>query len=309
MSTHKSSTITGTLAMKTVNWTKVLDEELATDIDDMDSVGDAKAQEKCRRMCVACDAEIQKAEELQLKRPRNSSGRTQRLRQAGVSIPAGIKKRSACGSCMKAKEWCKWLEVGLMTSRVATSPRGGEHKKQAKKVADDDNDNEIVILSGWKTKWQGGSEMLEEVTNQQWGELIQAVSLCMDIANGHLEWIASTSQSNSQKMQWHYMLMEGLVGQQQMLLSRLVEISGATGSEGAGEVIKDPEEPKELQEMQGEGLGGQDSDTEGVPGEVLEGELEDVLGNEPEDGTGAEDGAGEEGQQSKAKDKGKEKAL
>ncbi|KAG6326482.1 hypothetical protein ID866_12606, partial [Astraeus odoratus] len=33
----------------------------------------------------------------------------------------------------------------------------------------------------------------------------------MDVANGHLERIASMAQSNGQKMQWHFLLMEGLV--------------------------------------------------------------------------------------------------
>ncbi|KAG6326591.1 hypothetical protein ID866_12498 [Astraeus odoratus] len=103
----------------------------------------------------------------------------------------------------------------------------------------------------------------------------------MDVANGHLDQIASTSQSNGQKMQWHHLLMEGLVGQQQ-----------------------GPEELKELQEMQGEWLGGQE-ETKGVPGGAPEDEPEDVPGNELGDGAGAEDGTGEEGQQSK----GKEKAL
>ncbi|KAG6327445.1 hypothetical protein ID866_11643 [Astraeus odoratus] len=103
----------------------------------------------------------------------------------------------------------------------------------------------------------------------------------MDIANGHLEWIASTAQSNGCKMQQHHPLMEGLVGQQQEL--------------------------KELQEMQGEGSGGQE-ETEGVPGGALEGEPEDVLGNEPGNGTGVEDGTEEEAQR-KVKGKGKDKAL
>ncbi|KAG6326848.1 hypothetical protein ID866_12240 [Astraeus odoratus] len=66
-------------------------------------------------------------------------------------------------------------------------------------------------------------------------------------------------------MQCHYMLMEGLVGQQQMLIRKWDEI-------------------------------------EGMPGEGLE----DALGDEPEDGIGVEDGAGEEGQK---KDKGKQKAM
>ncbi|KAG6326258.1 hypothetical protein ID866_12830, partial [Astraeus odoratus] len=91
------------------------------------------------------------------------------------------------------------------------SPRGRECKKWAKKVVDDDNDDDIVILSGQKTKRQGGGELLEEVTDRWWGELIQVVSTHMDVANGHLERIASMAQSNGQKMQWHFLLMEGLV--------------------------------------------------------------------------------------------------
>ncbi|KAG6328434.1 hypothetical protein ID866_10654 [Astraeus odoratus] len=34
----------------------------------------------------------------------------------------------------------------------------------------------------------------------------------MDMAKSHLEKIAKAFQSNSQKMQWHFLLMEGLVG-------------------------------------------------------------------------------------------------
>ncbi|KAG6329475.1 hypothetical protein ID866_9612 [Astraeus odoratus] len=147
--------------------------------------------------------------------------------------------------------------------------------------------------------------MLKEVTDQQWGELIQVVSTCMDMANGHLEKIASVAQSNGWKMQCHYMLMEGLVGQQQVLLLKLVEIVGAIGSGRAKEVTEDQEE---LQEMQGEGLGGWEGDTESVPGGVPEDAPEDVPGEEPENGTGAEDGIGEEAQK-RNKGKGKKRAL
>ncbi|KAG6326438.1 hypothetical protein ID866_12651, partial [Astraeus odoratus] len=165
--------------------------------------------------------------------------------QVSRSIPVGIKKRSVCGLCMKAKERCKWPEVEMTASRARMSPMGRECKKQAKKVADDDEDDEIVILSSQKTKRQGG------------------ISSHMDIANGHLEKI------------------------QQVLLSKLVEITSAAGSGGSKEVIEDQEE---LKEPQGEELG------------------EDALGNELEDGAGAEDGTGEEAQK-KDKGKGKEKAL
>ncbi|KAG6329668.1 hypothetical protein ID866_9419 [Astraeus odoratus] len=89
-----------------------------------------------------------------------------------------------------------------------------------------------------------------------------------------------------------------------MLISKLVKILGAAGSERGKEVVRGSEE---LQEMQGEGLGGQE-ETEGIPGGVPEDEPEDVLANELEDGTGAEDGIKEEAQK-KDKGKGKEKTL
>ncbi|KAG6329233.1 hypothetical protein ID866_9856, partial [Astraeus odoratus] len=178
------------------------------------------------------------------------------------------------------------------------SPRGRERKKWVKKAANDNDKNEIIVLSGWKNKQQGGGKTLKEVTNRQWGELIQVVSTCMDVANGHLEQIASTAQSNSCKVQWDHLLMEGLVGQQQVLLSKLVEVAGAAGSGGAREVVEDPEEPKGPHRMQGEGSGGQE-ETEGVSGGVPEDEPEDVLGNELENGTGVEDGTEEEPQKDK----------
>ncbi|KAG6329566.1 hypothetical protein ID866_9522 [Astraeus odoratus] len=87
----------------------------------------------------------------------------------------------------------------------------------------------------------------------------------MDIANGHLEKIASMAQSNGHKMQQHHLLMKELVGQQQ-----------------------NPEESKELQ---GEESGGQE-ETEGVSGDGLGGALENAPGNEPGNGAGVEDGTG-----------------
>ncbi|KAG6329462.1 hypothetical protein ID866_9627 [Astraeus odoratus] len=163
-----------------------------------------------------------------------AAAEARKQQQADSEVQAmGIKKRSVCGSCMKAKEQCEWLEVEMTASRAGTSPQGREHRKWAKKAANNDDNDKIVILSSQKTKWQRGGKMLEEISDQRWGELIQAVSTCMDVANGHLEWIASTSQSNGQKMQWHHLLMEGLVGQQQMLILKLVKMSGAARSGGA----------------------------------------------------------------------------
>ncbi|KAG6327161.1 hypothetical protein ID866_11928 [Astraeus odoratus] len=314
MSMHKSSMTMGTPAKKSIDWMKVLDKELVTDLDDMDLVGDAKAWEKCRRLCMTCDAEIWRAEEVhqEAKQKQQAEEVEKCQKEEEVCkmkltciIPAGIKKRSACRSCAKAKKRCKWLEVEMSVSRARASPWGGEHKKWAKKVANEDDDDEIIMLSSWKTKWQGGGESLEEITDQQWGELIQAVSTHMDMANGHLEQIASAVQSNSCKMQWHHLLMEGLVGQQQLLVLKLVKMASAAGSGGAKEVAEGQEEP---QELQGEELGGQEGETQGVPGGALEGGLEDVPGNELGNGTGAEDGT-EEDAQKRDKGKGKEKAL
>ncbi|KAG6327217.1 hypothetical protein ID866_11872 [Astraeus odoratus] len=291
MSTCKSSMTTGTPAVKTVDWTRVPDEELATDIDDSDSrEAEAEQKREAEEAKRAAAAEARKQQQTDSEAQASGSWanasvciRCTRLRLSCV-IPAGIKSRLACRLCMKAKEWCEWPEVEMTASRAGTSPQGGECKKQAKKVADEDDDDEVVILSGQKTKQKGGSKSLEEITDQQWGELVQVVSTRMDVANGHLERIAS---------------------QQQVLLLKLVEVAGATGLGRAKEVVRRSEEP---QELQGEELGAQEGETEGVPGGALEGEPEYVLGEEPENGAGVEDGTGEEAQK-KDKGKGKGKAT
>ncbi|KAG6327284.1 hypothetical protein ID866_11805 [Astraeus odoratus] len=311
MSMCKSSTVTGTLAEKSIDWTKVLDEELATNIDDTDLVGDAKAREKRRRMCVARDTEIRRAEEARQEAERKcqveeaekhwkeeeerrqreaeaeTGGRGEEVRGQKAAVGRfggpgkwepdkrilGVKKWLACGSCTKAKERCEWLEVEMTASRAGMSPQGGEHKKQAKKAADGGDDDEIVILSGWKTKQQGGSEMPKEITNRRQRP--------------------PGEDSERSPEQW------------QMLLLKLVEMTSDAGSGRAKEVVKGEEEPKELQ---GEESEGQEGDTEGVPGGAPEGELEDAPGNELEDGAGAEDGT-EEDAQKRDKGKGKEKAT
>ncbi|KAG6328878.1 hypothetical protein ID866_10211 [Astraeus odoratus] len=90
----------------------------------------------------------------------------------------------------------------------------------------------------------------------------------MDMANSHLGKIASAAQSNRQKMQCHYMLMEGLVGQQQVLLSRLVKMLGAARSGGATGVAKGQEELKELQ--------GEEQEVRGMRQKVYKGEHQRV---------------------------------
>ncbi|KAG6327313.1 hypothetical protein ID866_11776 [Astraeus odoratus] len=261
MSTHKSSKTMGTPATKITDWTKVPDKELVTDIDDTDLVGDVKVQEKCRRLCAACDKEIWRAEKVR----REAEEQEQKHQVEEVE-----------------KHWKE--EVRCQKEAEAEQDQEAEKARQA--------------AAAEARKWQRADS--EAQASRSWVNM-SAVSTHMDVANGHLERIASMAQSNGWKMQCHYLLMEGLVGQQQLLLSKLVEITGAMESGGAKGTTEGAEE---LKELQGEGSGGQE-ETEGVPGGVLEGELEDALGNELEDDTGVEDGAGEEGQQSK----GKEKAL
>ncbi|KAG6329144.1 hypothetical protein ID866_9945 [Astraeus odoratus] len=309
MSTHKSSTTMGALVVQTVNWTKVLDEELATDIDNMDLTEEAEKHCKEEEVRQQKEAEAeQRQKDKERKQAAAAEARKWQWANSEVQASGSQVNMTVYIRCARLRLSCI-IPAGVKKSKQGqnVTMRGEEWKKQAKKVAGKDNDNEIVILSSWKTKRQGGSKTLKEITDQWWGELIQAVSSCMDIANSHLEQIASALQSNGQKKQWHYMLMEGLVGQQQVLLSKLVEIMSTAGSGGSKEVTEDLEEPKEPQEMQGEGLGGQE-ETEGVPGGMPEDEPEDVLGNELENGTGAEDGTGEEAQK-KDKGKGKGKAT
>ncbi|KAG6329383.1 hypothetical protein ID866_9706 [Astraeus odoratus] len=301
MSMCKSSMTTGTPAMKVVDWMKVVDEELATDIDNTDS----RYREQGR-----CDKR---------QRSKNGSARQKRQKNAGRRRSSDRRKQRRSGNeklrrqtaAAEAKKWQQMHEAGIFMCHTDQGQEafgmqvGREKRKQVKQTADNDDDNEIVILSGQKTRWQGSGETLEEITNQQWGELIQVVSTCMDVANGHLEKIVSVAQSNSCKMQWHYMLMEGLMGQQQLLLSRLVEIAGAMESGGAKGTTEGQEGPKELQ---GEELGGQEGETEGALGEGLGGALENAPGDELGNGTGVEDGVREEAQRMD-KGKGKEKAL
>ncbi|KAG6328224.1 hypothetical protein ID866_10864 [Astraeus odoratus] len=169
----KSSTTMGTPAVKTVNWTEVLDEELVTDIDNMDS---AEEVEKCwkeeeERWQNEAEAE-QKQEAEKVKQAAAAEARKQQQADSEVQM-------CEAGAYMHHTDW------GQEAFGVQ------------------------VMHEGQRTM---ECETLKEITDQWWGELIQAVSTCMDVANSHLEWIASTVQSNSRKMQWHYMLMEGLVG-------------------------------------------------------------------------------------------------
>ncbi|KAG6327689.1 hypothetical protein ID866_11400 [Astraeus odoratus] len=210
-----------------------------------------------------------------------------------------------------AKRIMDWMEVpGEELATDLDNTDLAEEAEKCQKEEEERHQREAEAEQKWKDeerkqaaaaeakKWQQAD------SGAQWGEPIQAVPTHMDVANSHLERIVSTSQSNSWKMQQHHLLMEGLVGQQQLLVLKLVEMVSAAGSGRAKEVVEDPEEPKELQEMQGEGLGGQE-ETEGALGEGLGGAPENELGN----GLGVEDGAGEENPQEKTQDKGKERAI
>ncbi|KAG6328217.1 hypothetical protein ID866_10872 [Astraeus odoratus] len=236
MSMCKSSMVMGTLAEKSIDWTKVPDEELATDIDDMDSRYKGPKRHNKRL---------------------NGSARWKRQKNAGRRRRRGVR---------------------------------GKQKQEAKKA------RQGASAAAEARKWQQADS--EAQASRSW----MNVSACV---SGHQEKVSVWVMHEGQRViQWPPGE-DRLVGQQQVLLSKLVEIASTAGSRGSKEVIEDQEE---LKEPQGEESGGQEGDTEGVPGGVPEGELEDVLGNEPEDGTGAEDGTGEEAQK-KDKGKGKEKAL
>ncbi|KAG6329142.1 hypothetical protein ID866_9947 [Astraeus odoratus] len=133
MSMCKSSMTMGALAEKTTDWTKVLDEELATDIDDMDSAEEA---EKC-----------QKEEEV----------RQQREAEEKWKQEAKERKQAAAAEAKKQQQ--------------------ADSEAQVRKMADEDNDDKIIMLSGQKTKQQGGSGIhphgcghLERITSapEQW---------------------------------------------------------------------------------------------------------------------------------------------
>ncbi|KAG6327045.1 hypothetical protein ID866_12044 [Astraeus odoratus] len=222
MSTCKSSTTMGALAVKTVNWTKVLDEELVTDIDDTDLVEEVEQCQKDKEVRHQREAEEQKWEAEKVKQATAAEARKQQQADSEVQVHKTMAElHHTSGHQEKVGMWIMCEDQG----------EGRERKKRMKK-ADGDDDDEVVILSGQKTKQQGGGKSLKEISDQQWGELIQAVSSRMDIANSHLEKIVSVAQSNGWKMQWHFLLMEGLVSQQQMLVSKLVKIAGAAGSGG-----------------------------------------------------------------------------
>ncbi|KAG6326789.1 hypothetical protein ID866_12301 [Astraeus odoratus] len=198
MSMCKSSMTMGTLAVKGIDWMKVPDKELATDLDDMDLVGNAKAPEKHRRLCAACDTEIQRAEEVhQEAEEREWKHQAEEVEKHQKEEEVRQREEAEKEKKRKAEErkQGKW-ELGKCVHMYQMHEAGAymhhtnwgqevfgmwvmcegqgmmEHKKQVKKVADNNDDDEIVILSGQKTKWQGGSKMLEEISNQWWGELI-----------------------------------------------------------------------------------------------------------------------------------------
>ncbi|KAG6327153.1 hypothetical protein ID866_11936, partial [Astraeus odoratus] len=210
----------GAPAVKTVDWMKVLDEELVTDIDDTDLVEEVEQCQKDKEVRHQRKAEEQKWEAEKVKQAAAAEARKRQQADSEVQVHKTMAElHHTSGHQEKVGMQIMCEDQGEV---VAMSPQGGERKKRMKKV-DGDDDDEVVILSGQKTKQQGGGKSLKEISNQRWGELIQAVSSCMDIANSHLEKIVSAAQSNGQKMQWHFLLMEGLV------------LQGQEGSEGSPE--------------------------------------------------------------------------
>ncbi|KAG6327486.1 hypothetical protein ID866_11602 [Astraeus odoratus] len=210
--------IMGTPAVKITDWTKVPDEELVTNLDDTDLVKwkhQVEEVEKCQK-----EEEVRQQKEAEEKWKQEAKERKQVAAAEAKKWQWADSEMCEAGFFMHHTNWGQEA-FGM----AAMLPQGGERKKWVKKVANDDDDDEIVILSDQKTKQQGGGKMLKEISDN--------------------ERLVSVAQSNGCKMQWHHLLMEGLVGQQQLLVSKLVEMASTAGSGRAKEVIKDPEEPQE----------------------------------------------------------------
>ncbi|KAG6326863.1 hypothetical protein ID866_12225 [Astraeus odoratus] len=165
-----------------------------------EDLGNTKAWEKHRRMCMACDAEMQRAEEVHQEAEeqewkyqaevvekcwKEEEEWQQKEAEAKQKWEAKKARRAAAAEARKqqqadseAQASRSWENMSVCQEKVSMqvvhkgqrvmagmSPQGGECKKWAKKVVDNNDDDEIVILSSWKTKRQGGGKSLKEITD------------------------------------------------------------------------------------------------------------------------------------------------
>ncbi|KAG6326128.1 hypothetical protein ID866_12961, partial [Astraeus odoratus] len=206
------------------DWTTVPDAQLNWDNNDMEETAATKFQEKCRCKKVweeeECkrweEEECRKAEEAEQRckaeeaRAHAATEEKQKHEEAAAKecakndlpcgVVTGVKKRSACVGCTKLKEKCK-------------------KKKRARKSTMVDNE---VVVEGWKTGQPeaGGNdavaEAIRELTRELTGRLDTLTSGVLKELQGQLnmlENLIKTQQNISQKMSWHYAVLEDMLGE------------------------------------------------------------------------------------------------
>ncbi|KAG6327230.1 hypothetical protein ID866_11859 [Astraeus odoratus] len=147
------------------------------------------------------------------------------LRCAKNDLPCkvvmGVKKRLACMGCAKLKEKCKWpvVEIGGGSSKQVTLLQGGEKKKRARKstMADDK-----AVVEGQKTGQleARGSNAVAEAIHKLMRELTSQLDMLtsgiLEELQGQLnmlENLVKIQQNISQKMSWHYAILEDMLGE------------------------------------------------------------------------------------------------
>ncbi|KAG6327682.1 hypothetical protein ID866_11407 [Astraeus odoratus] len=197
-----------------------------------------EAEQRCKaeeaRACAAAE-EKQKCKEATVK---DQFHNPKCLRCAKNNLPCevvmGMKKRLACMGCTKLKEKCK------------------KKKRVRKSIMADDK----VVVEGWKMRQPeaGGNDMvaeaIRELTRELTGRLDMLTSGVLEELQGQsnmLKNLVKTQQNLSQKMSWHYTILEDMLGE--------LEVFAANPGELLEE--EDAVDEEDLEEERGEleGLG------------------------------------------------------
>ncbi|KAG6327517.1 hypothetical protein ID866_11572 [Astraeus odoratus] len=183
----------------------------------------------------------------------------------------GMKKRSACMGCAKLKEKCKWpaVEIGGGSSKQVMSLQGGKKKKRVRKSTMVDDK---VVAEGQKMgqpEARGSdavAEAIHELMRELTGQLDMLTSGILKELQGQsstLENLIKIQQNISQKMSWHYAILEDMLGELEVFATNLGEpleeedavdkedLEEARGElEGLGPIVNIEQEMEE--EQQGE---------------------------------------------------------
>ncbi|KAG6329759.1 hypothetical protein ID866_9330 [Astraeus odoratus] len=146
-------------------------------------------------------------------------------------VVTGVKKRSACMGCTKLKEKCKWPAVEIVggSSKQVMSPWGGKKKKRVRKSTMVD---EEVVVEGQKMGQSEarGSDMVAEaickLTRKLTGQLDMLTNGVLEELQGQLnvlENLVKTQKNISQKMSWHYVVLEDMLEELEMFATKLDE--------------------------------------------------------------------------------------